>query len=141
MTERENWHSRLISEITARLAYLRGSVTIEVSKDNIQGADIRVATGGVCKVINIEVQQFDSGGPWKTKTLPSWKRRHSYATIVVFTEPTLERVLSNIGKVKEYNFFNQKDVYLFADTQLAELISFIGTLVLTSNIGENYEED
>jgi hypothetical protein len=57
-------------------------------------------------------------------------KRHEWVSIIVFTEPTIERARKIIPTTKAYSFFTLPDVYLFSDNQLAELVAFIGTLVL-----------
>lgn len=71
MTQRELWHSRLISELDARLQFLDGLAGIKTNKAASRGADIEVTTNSTARTINVEVQQFDSGTPWKTTTIPS----------------------------------------------------------------------
>jgi hypothetical protein len=130
MSEREEWHSRLISEFSARLKYLAGLADIETSKQAQRGADIRVQSKATRRTINIEIQQFDSGAGWKATTIPSWIARHDLATIIVFTEPTIERVRNKFSEIPEYEFFQRENVFLFSDTQLHELVAFVGSLVL-----------
>ena len=130
MVSRARWHDRIIAELEARLVFLRNRVTVEINMQSSRGSDIEIFINNKNKRINVEVQQFDSGAPWKSKTLPSWKRRHSYVTIIIFPEPVLERVLSKIDSVEEYAFFNDGNVFLFPDSQIPEVISTIGFLVL-----------
>ncbi len=130
MTTREKWHSRIISEIESRLQFLRNRVDIKVSKGQKAGPDIQLTIKNSNRRINIEVQQFDSGAPWKKRTIPAWKDRHEFSTFVVFPEPAVERVISRIERIDEYDFFKQENVYLFSDAQLSELVSVIGSLVL-----------
>lgn len=134
MNERENWHSRLISELYARLLCISGLVSIRTNKGSQSGADISVMIESTGRKINIEVQQFDSGGPWKTKTIPSWSKRHDLATLVVFTEPTLERIRDKTLKTKAYAFFSRNDVFLFSESQLPEIVSLVITLVMIQKV-------
>lgn len=130
MVSRARWHDRIIIELEARLLFLRNRVSVKVNKQSSRGSDVEILINEQNRMINVEVQQFDSGAPWKSKTLPSWRQRHSFVTIIIFPEPVLERVLSKMDSVKEYAFFNEKNVFLFPDSQISEAISMIGFLVL-----------
>jgi hypothetical protein len=113
---------------------LRNRVDIKVSRGARTGPDIQLITKKEKKKINLEIQQFDSGRPWRTQIIPSWKERHEFLTLIVFPEPVLERVISKIDAIQEYEFFKQEDVLLFSDAQISELVSFIGSIVLTKDI-------
>ena len=130
----KRWHNRIITEIESRLQFLKNRIEIELSIASQPGPDIRIITKKENKIINIEVQQFDSGGSWRTTTISSWRARHDLFTLVVFPESVLERVLSNIGEDQAYNFFTQDDVFLFSDTRISELVSFIGAVIVTKDI-------
>ncbi|NPA72218.1 MAG: hypothetical protein GXO35_05240 [Gammaproteobacteria bacterium] len=130
---REKWHDRIISELAAHLVSLEPWVTIHIHKGNARGSDIVVeVTKGLNKgrKINIEVQQFDSGQPWRQQTIPSWENRHDFLTIVVFPMPALERVRSRIPKVEAYQFFARDDVFLFSDSQISEILALIMIYIL-----------
>lgn len=133
MDGRENWHERVISEICAKMTYLMNLTEINVSKKQKRGSDIEIVIKKNKRKINIEVQQFDSGAGWKTKTIPSWENRHDLFTFIIFTEPTIERIVKLIPQHQEYNFFRRDDVFLFSETQIQEIVSFIGTIVLTKD--------
>lgn len=119
------WHQKTIDEMKSRLDFLRNRVTINTNHGNQPGPDIEIifTNAGEQRRINVEIQQFDSGAPWKSQTIPGWKQRHDFATLIIFPEPIHERVLDN--KEKEYDFFRQRDVFLFHDKQLEDVISLI----------------
>lgn len=123
-----SWHQRTIDSIDSRLNFLKNIVTIQTNHGSKHGSDIEIyiLKNESERRINIEIQQFDSSSGWKTTTIPSWKNRHDLATLIVFTEPTLERVL-NPNKIKQpaYQFFRQKDVFLFHDKQLEDVVSLL----------------
>ena len=128
------WHNRTIDLITSRLKFLENLVKVEIHKASKPCADIEISFNLKDQVrkINIEVQQFDSGAPWKLKTIPSWKRRHDLATLIIFTEPTLERVLEKKQSETAYDFFKNEDVFLFQDKQLNDIISLIIYLIFSN---------
>ena len=107
-----------------------GLATIKMNKAASEGADLKASITSTERVINIEVQQFDSGKNWKTKTIPAWAKRHDLCTFIVFTEPTLERVRRKIASTAEYAFFKKPDVMLFAESQMAEIVALVGMLVM-----------
>jgi hypothetical protein len=131
---RESWHDRTISEVEAKLAFLRNLVSVTANRGSARGSDIIVASNASGNRLNIEIQQFDSGAGWRTKTIPSWVARHGAYTFVVFAEPTLERVLNLIPTIPEYSFFAQPNVCLFSDTQISEMVSAIAAIVLTGKL-------
>ena len=123
-----SWHIRTIDGIKSRLNFLRNRLTINTNHGNHAGPDIEIIliNAGIERRINIEIQQFDSGAPWTRTTIPSWKNRHDLATLIIFPEPTLERVLNSRNNNQQaYNFFRQHDVFLFHDKQLEDVISLI----------------
>lgn len=123
-----SWHSRTIDNLSSRLNFLRNRISIQTNHNNQHGADIEIiiTKEEIQRKINIEVQQFDSGAPWTRATIPSWQNRHDLATLVIFPEPTLERVLNSKNTKREsYNFFAHKEVFLFHDKQLEDVISLI----------------
>jgi hypothetical protein len=130
MSTAESWHDRTISDILGRLRFLRNDTEVEVNKGKSRGADILVRVPKKKRRVNVEIQQFDSGKSWKEQTIPTWKARHKGYTLVVFSEPALERVMSKLDVIPEYSFFKQSGVHLFSDRQLSELVAFLGTLVL-----------
>jgi hypothetical protein len=101
---RESWHNRTIIEIDAKLAFLRNLVDVVSHRGSSQGSDIIITSRVSGNRLNIEVQQFDSGAGWKQQTIPSWAARHGANTFVIFSEPTLERVLRLIPSTPEYGF-------------------------------------
>ena len=128
-----SWHSRTIDGISSRLSFLRNSVIINTNHGSRAGSDIEIfiTIKGEQRRINIEIQQFDSGAPWRRTTIPSWQNRHDLATLIVFPEPTLERVLNPRNNNNlAYQFFRQRDVYLFHDKQLEDVVSLIIKLCL-----------
>jgi hypothetical protein len=130
MSEREEWHDRLISEINARLRFLRNRITVKVNKGSRAGSDIEIISKKTGRRINIEIQQFDSGSPWTTKTIPSWEARHDLYTFIVFTEPATERVVKLSETKEAYSFFNRDDVFILSEAQIGELVSTIAFLTL-----------
>jgi hypothetical protein len=134
MTVREKWHDRVISELSTRLLCISGLVSIRTSKGSQRGPDIVITISSTGRKINIEVQQFDSGGPWKPKTIPSWSERHDLATLVVFTEPTLERIRNKVPETKAYAFLSRDGVFLFSVSQLPDIVSLVMTLVMTQKV-------
>jgi hypothetical protein len=123
-----SWHSRTIEGIKSRLNFLRNRLTINTNHGAQAGPDIEIilTIAGAQRRINIEIQQFDSGAPWTRTTIPSWQNRHDLATLVVFPEPTLERVLNERNNNRmDCNFFRNLDVFLFHDKQLEDVISLI----------------
>jgi hypothetical protein len=123
-----SWHSRTIDNLDSRLSFLKNVVRINTNHGARAGSDIEiyVIIGSNQRRINIEIQQFDSGAPWTTVTIPSWQARHDLATLVIFPDPTLERVLNprNNSRVA-YNFFRQRDVFLFHDKQIEDVVGLI----------------
>jgi hypothetical protein len=132
--ERERWHNRIISEIGAKLQFLRNRAEVETRRGSQQGPDIKIITKINKKEINIEVQQFDSGAPWKTQTIPTWRDRHKLYTLIVFPEPVLERVLGQLDSTPGYAFFKRNDVFLFSDTQISDLVAFVGAVIVANNL-------
>ena len=132
MTHKDGWHIRLIDQIESRLKYLKNYAEISVNKGNSPGSDIQITIKKTNKKINIEIQQFASGAPWKSGTIPKWRERHKDYTLIIFPMGVLESVLKKIPEHNEYKFFDQEGVFLFADTQLSEIISLTGFLVLVN---------
>jgi len=128
-----SWHNLTIEKIFSRLNFLKNVTRIITNHGNQTGSDIEIyfQQNGQERKINIEIQQFDSGTPWTRNTIPSWERRHDLATLIIFTEPTLERVLKPKNNNKAvYQFFKKKDVFLFHDKQLEDVVSLIITLCM-----------
>lgn len=128
-----SWHSRTIDGVKSRLSFLRNRVTFNINHGAQAGSDIEIYfnLNGQQRRINIEMQQFDSGAPWTRNTIPSWQNRHDLATLIVFPEPTLERVLNARNNNRQaYQFFRQPDVFLFHDKQLEDVISVIVRLCI-----------
>lgn len=123
-----SWHNRTIDSLDSRLNFLKNIVSINTHHGPRAGSDIEinVTIGGNQRRINIEIQQFDSGTPWTRTTIPSWQARHDLATLVIFPEPTLERVLNPRNNNRlAYQFFRQRDVFLFHDKQLEDVVGLI----------------
>jgi len=95
-----------------------------------RGPDVEIILKKSPKRINIEIQRFNSGTSWKSKTIPSWKARLKFLTFVVFPESTIEHVISKIEEIPEYDFFKEEGVFLIPESQISEMVSIIGLLAI-----------
>ncbi len=111
----------------ARLSFLNALIDVEVHKKQEPGSDIEIRVKQDKRKTNIEVQNYTSGAGWPKTANETWKNRHDLFTFVLLTDPAVESIQ---GKIKKYEFFQRRDVFVMSEKQLSEMIATIASMVI-----------